>query len=65
MARKPDKAKEGVTMFYINYMLNRDMAVGRHGYILSVGRSLSPHRTGLVIVGESHSGYHFFVASAW
>ena len=29
--------------------------------ILSVGRSLS-HRTGLVIVGESHSSYHFFVA---
>ena len=52
-------------MFYINYMLNRDMAVGRQGYILSVGRSLSPHRTGLVIVGESHSGYPFFVASAW
>jgi hypothetical protein len=54
-------------MFY----LNRDMAVGRQGCaglllvlaILSVGRSLS-HRTGLVIVGESHSAYHFFVASA-
>ena len=53
-------------MFYINYMLNRDIAVGRQGCaglvlvlaILSVGRSLS-HRTGLVIVGESHSGYFF------
>ena len=59
-------------MFYINYMLNRDITVGRQGCaglllvlaILCVGRSLS-HRTGLVIVGESHSGYHFFVASAW